>query len=487
MNLPSKSINRGLTVGILAAGLMASLSITFGGAPARAASADKSAHKIVEERFHRRAVEAAYWGMPAVNLWAMREGFKRDVGAGYNSITYFSKPMDWRLQVTTPNNSTLYIFAFWNTQKDGPIVVEVPPTTADVGLFGAVMDMWQRPLLDVGGRGYDRGLGAKYLFLPPGYQNAPPEGYVPIKNDTYNGWFLLRTLLKDFSKENLKKGEAWIKQFKIYPLSQADSPPATKFVDGFGTEIDAIAAYDDTFFDALNTMIQEEPVAEQDMVAMGMLQTIGIEKGKPFKPTKKQRALLKSAVNEAHEGFMHDVVNSSDPYWPGSKWSYLVSPEVVQQTDFTFRYTRLLDYTTRSTIYFSAFSSAKALGDATQYLIGGKDASGMNLDGGGSYTLTVPANPPAKRFWSVLVYDLATGAFVKNTPKAGVTSLDKGLKANSDGSVDVYFGPKPPAGKNANWAPTVAGHDYFLLFRFYGPTETFYDKTWKLNDLKKAK
>ena len=60
------------------------------------------------------------------------------------------------------------MFAFWNTKNDGPIVVEVPPTTKDVGLFGAVMDTWQRPLLDVGDKGTDRGLGAKYLFLPPG-------------------------------------------------------------------------------------------------------------------------------------------------------------------------------------------------------------------------------------------------------------------------------------------------------------------------------
>jgi hypothetical protein len=452
-----------------------------------AQTSDKSTQDIDANRFYRRAVEAAYWGMPAVNLWAMREGFKRDVGAGYNAVTYFSKPMDWKLQVTTPNNSTLYMFSFWNTKKDGPIVVEVPPTTKDVGLFGAVMDMWQRPLLDVGDKGTDRGLGAKYLFLPPGYQDAPPEGYIPIKTDTYNGWFLLRTLLKDFSSENLQKGEDWIKRFKIYPLSQAGNPPATKFVDGHGTEIDAIAPYDDTFFEALNTMIQEEPIAEQDMVAMGMLQTLGIEKGKPFEPTKKQRALLKSAAIEAHEGFMYDVVNTSDPYWSGSTWSYLVTPEVVQQTEFTFRYPRLLDYTARSTLYFAAFSSAKQLGAATQYLLSGKDASGKNLDGGSRYTLTVPAKVPAKQFWSVLVYDLSTGGFVKNTPKAGITSLDKGLKTNSDGSVDVHFGPKAPSGKAANWAPTIKDHDYFLLFRFYGPTETFYDKSWKLNDLEKVK
>ena len=482
MNIPKQSATRAIS-----SALMACMLSTVIAGEASAQTAAEQSQSIAAERFHRRAVEAAYWGMPAVNLWAMREGFKRDVGAGYNAVTYFSKPMDWKLQVTTPNNSTLYMFSFWNTKRDGPIVVEVPPTTKDVGLFGAVMDMWQRPLLDVGDKGTDRGLGAKYLFLPPGYQDAPPEGYVPIKTDTYNGWFLLRTLLKDFSSENLQKGEAWIKQFKIYPLSQAGNPPATKFVDGHGTAIDAIAPFDDTFFDALNTMIQEEPVAEQDMVAMGMLQTIGIEKGKPFKPTDKQRALLKSAANEAHEGFMYDVVNTSDPYWPGSKWSYLASPEVVQQTEFTFKYPRLLDYTSRSTLYFAAFSSAKQLGAATQYLIGGKDASGKNLDGSSNYTLTVPAKAPVKQFWSVLVYDLSTGGFVKNTPKAGVTSLDKGLKTNSDGSVDVYFGPNPPAGKDANWAPTVAGHDYFLLFRFYGPTETFFDKSWTLNDLEEMK
>jgi hypothetical protein len=29
-------------------------------------------------------------------------------------------------------------------------------------------------------------------------------------------------------------------------------------------------------------------------------------------------------------------------------------------------------------------------------------------------------------------------------------SLDKGLQKNADGTVDLYFGPKPPAGKESN-------------------------------------
>jgi hypothetical protein len=402
-------------------------------------------------------------------------------------VLYFSKPQDWHLGITTPNNSTLYIMSFWNTQKDGPIVVEIPPTTKDVGLFGTTMDAWQRPLVDMGGAGYDKGLGAKYLFLPPGYQDIPPKGYVPIPSATYNGWFLLRTLLQGFSEENLKKGEAFIKQIKIYPLSKANKPPKTKYIDGYGVDMNGIAPYDDTFFDALNTMVQEEPVADQDLVAMGMLKSIGIEKGQPFKPSKQQRAMLKTAANQAHEEFMDLVINTADPYWPKSSWSYLLIPEVVQQTGFSFKFPSYLDYSYRAQVYFSAFSSVVIYGTSTQYLLAGKDDTGARLDGGAKYTLNVPANVPVKQFWSVVVYDLKTAGFVRNTPKAGVTSLDKGLKTNSDGSVDIYFGPKAPEGKDANWAPTVADHDYFLLFRFYGPTQSLFDKSYKLPDLGKVK
>jgi hypothetical protein len=234
-------------------------------------------------------------------------------------------------------------------------------------------------------------------------------------------------------------------------------------------------------------MVQEEPVAEQDMVAMGMLKTIGIEKGKPFKPTTKERAALKSAANQAHEEFKDLVVNTADPFWPKSSWSYLVIPEVVQQTGFSFKYPSYLDYSYRGSIYFSAFSSVVNYGTSTQYLVAGKDTSGARLDGGTNYKLTVPANVPVKQFWSVVVYDLDTAALVKNTAKAGVTSLDQGVVTNSDGSVDIHLGPEAPKGKEANWAPTVKGTDYFLLFRFYGPTEKFFDKSYKLNDLKKVK
>jgi hypothetical protein len=75
-------------------------------------SADDLARRTIE----RRAVEAAIWGMPLVNTDAMRQAYFRDAGAKYNDICYFSKPQDWKFQVTTPNASTNYIYFNYNRQ-----------------------------------------------------------------------------------------------------------------------------------------------------------------------------------------------------------------------------------------------------------------------------------------------------------------------------------------------------------------------------------
>ena len=61
--------------------------------------------------------------------------------------------------------------------------------------------------------------------------------------------------------------------------------------------------------------------------------------------------------------------------------------------------------------------------------------------------------------------------------------LNRGRCKNADGSVDIYFGPKAPAGKEANWIPTKADNRFFLLFRFYGPEPAALDGSWQLNDI----
>ncbi len=74
--------------------------------------------------------------------------------------------------------------------------------------------------------------------------------------------------------------------------------------------------------------------------------------------------------------------------------------------------------------------------------------------------------------------------------KQGRVSLGStdGLKANFDGTVDLYFGPQRPEGSpESNWVQTNPGDGWFVLFRFYGPKKEFYDRSWKLPDFEKTK
>jgi hypothetical protein len=94
---------------------------------------------------------------------------------------------------------------------------------------------------------------------------------------------------------------------------------------------------------------------------------------------------------------------------------------------------------------------------------------------------------PVRLYWSATVYDRATHSFIREMPKLACSSLTPGLIKNADGSMDIYFGPGAPAGKEANWVPTKSGSEFEVLFRFYGPEKPLFDKTWKLGDIEEVK
>ena len=97
--------------------------------------------------------------------------------------------------------------------------------------------------------------------------------------------------------------------------------------------------------------------------------------------------------------------------------------------------------------------------------------------------MNIAGNIPAENFWSVVVYDAETRSMINNDlqPLPGIRSLDADkLLKNDDGSYDVYFGPEAPEGFENNWVKTNEGDGWFVLFRFYSPTEAFYDKSWQL-------
>lgn len=63
------------------------------------------------------------------------------------------------------------------------------------------------------------------------------------------------------------------------------------------------------------------------------------------------------------------------------------------------------------------------------------------------------------------------------------TSQSPKLLAKADGSVDIYFGPKAPAGKENNWVQTIPGKGWNTLLRLYGPLQPWFDKTWRPGEI----
>jgi len=139
----------------------------------------------------------------------------------------------------------------------------------------------------------------------------------------------------------------------------------------------------------------------------------------------------------------------------------------------------------RGVVYTMAFFSPKRSGAGSFYLMAIKDKQGRPFDGGNTYRLGVPANVPVTQYWSATVYDRATHGLIRTLPWSSRSSQTPGIEKNPDGSVDVYFAPEAPTGKESNWVPTKAGGQFEVLFRFYGPEKALFDKTWKLPDIEK--
>jgi hypothetical protein len=442
----------------------------------------QSAAQSLDDRLiESRAVEAMIWGMPAVNTDLMLQAALHSTAAKPNDIVYWSRPANWKNQTLTPNPDSIYFMSFWNV-KDGPIVIDIPP--ADGGsLAGNIVNVWQMPLEDAGPEGADKGKGGKYIILPPGYKGATPEGAFVLQSDTYSGFALLRSNLASHSDADVAKSVAYGKGIRIYRLGAATE---TKFVDAYDTLFDSTIRYDASFYANLDRIVQEEPWLDRDRVMIDVLRTLGIDKGKPFHPDDRMRGLLDAAARDAH-GWLSQQYDLGFPVMnPGIRWFPAARADVVKAVQNGYANPDEYPVDARGVTYTLGFTGIKRIGAAQFYLMVAKDKSGDAFDGSALYRLTVPAGAPVRNYWSVTVYDRETHALVKNMDRASVASISPGVQKDVDGSVDVYFGPMAPAGKQANWVPTDANRKFELLFRLYGPEKPLFDHSWKLPDVQKA-
>ncbi|MEM5429294.1 DUF1254 domain-containing protein [Cupriavidus oxalaticus] len=446
----------------------------FDGVPTTATT-----QKVYDNLDFVRGVEAFLNGIPGASLVAIRAGL-REAGAVGNTVGVFESLMDSKSLFLTANTETVY---FWNWMdlKDGPMVVETP-----ANILGVVDDFWFRYVTDMGNAGPDKGKGGKYLFVPPGYSGPlPASGYFIVRSPTYGNLLFGRAFMQHGDP---RPGVASLKSgLKVYRLADAASPPVTRFIDLSGKVMNTVHANNFKFFEEVNQIIQEEPAGAYGADMAGIFAAIGMEKGKPFAPDDRMKRILTDAVAVGNATARAIDFANRDPgvlIYPDRRWT---TPFIGGSYEWLRNGARNFD--ARTLFFYAATIDTPAMavampGVGSQYAAANVDASGKPFDGARTYRLRVPANVPAKDFWSVVVYDTQTRSMLQTDQRFPSLSSEKGtLARNADGSVDLYFGPRAPAGKASNWIQTVPGKSWFTIFRLYGPLQPWFDKRWKLEDV----
>jgi hypothetical protein len=441
--------------------------------------AGDTTQRLLELQKLNRAVEVYLTQMMAVSEIAVREGMRKFGLTKSNQVVIWEQLMGPQTVLLTANTETVYAIGHLFLKEDGPTVVEAPPK-----MLGFLQNGLQRYLADIGPLGADKGKGGKFLILPPGYAGSVPNGYFVVRSPTYSAMFAMRGFQVNGKTDD---AVALMKQTKVYPLNKASSPPAMDFKNGSGKEIDTLFPDNFRYFELLAMLVDEEPLESFGPLERYQMQAIGIEKGKPFAPDEKSKALLYEAARLGGAiGRANTYALPAIPYYPDRKWQGTPSGMT-----YTFTKDGAPQVDARNNVYYMAAGNSpsmmdKNVGQGSQYLWTYRDASGEYLDGAKTYRLHVLPNIPAKNFWSVVVYDsLSRSELQGSQPLPSVSSYSKPV-VNADGSIDVTFGPDEPKEKT-NWIKTVAGKGWFPIFRFYSPTEPFFDKTWKLEDIAEVK
>lgn len=453
-----------------------------------------------------------------VSIHALRKGMQ-DLGMKPNEVLIFSELMDAKSLFLTANADTIYVMGYLDLSK-GPVVIETPPE-----FLGVAQDAWFRWVIDLGIPGPDRGLGGKYLIVPPGYKGPLPQGEFNISQSQTNTvlWFG-RSFLADH-KDPKPVVDVIRAHTKVYPyepgglgtplaeflagkapIAPLKEPAPTVFHEGSGTVMNTLPPNDWTFFEMLNEVVQEEPATALDPELMGPIAALGIVKGKPFAPDGRMKKLMAEGLALANATSRTLFVSPRDPSWyyyPDSAWfNFLFQtgyqfetpiPEITKEGVKPFPDTGYRTMDARTNFFYGVTGITPAMamrlpGMGSQYLLAMTDAEKNHFDGAKTYKVTLPKSIPAANFWSLTVYDNMTRSMLatpQGFPRAGSQSYPSpAAEPNPDGSTTVWFAPEQPKGvERGNWIQTVPGKGWFTILRLYSPLEPFFDKSWRIGEI----
>jgi hypothetical protein len=455
---------------------------------------DQSITKKTAEFLHRRileqrATQLVTWAMPMMNFEqlypALHANLKTSNGMDVSEEDIFFGLYDGYDGVypfMTANVTTPYTIGFSDLSQTGPIVVDLPPGA----IYGVVDNAWMQPIHEIDGK------PGKLLLVGPGQKYPKDFDGKIIQSDTFRVFYFYRALGTGDKAKQLRTA------VQAYKLSDAAKPPKTKFVKYEPKPGDKIALNtqprDMQFWELVNTYVQREPMADRDRFFYAWLKDLGIEKGKPFKPTDYQKEILQAGLDVGmamSQAISFNKTRNMFPtsiYGKDSGWEDAMAgmdPKIDLATYSMFNERASYGFEATTT---SAGMVSRTPGKGSAYLGSYYDAKGNALMGGNHYQLRINPNPPAANFWSITVYDIENRLIIRNKIKrSDRSSRTEGLIKNADGSVDMYFGPVAPKGKEVNWIQTNEGQSFFVYLRLYGPEKAYFDQSFPMNKIEKIK
>lgn len=435
----------------------------------------ESAEALYEKLDAYRATELFLWSQPIVSFAIWRDQARAKHKDFKNRSTLHVKTYDDRVGVLTINQSSEYFFSFVNTDDEATIM-EIPPGI----VVGLVTDFWQRGLTDLGVFSVNAGAGGTYVIHGP----RTPRDKIPdikgatvLSSETSNAFILMRFI----RIEGETPVEELQSQVKIYGASEE---PGLDLVPGGDKPLQGYPPRGMAYWELLHEVLQEEDTAERDRFYMYLAHTLGIERGKPFEPTKAQKAALMAGVTSGEAVAKTFVFNERlDGVLRKDGWRVILSGSLPDAFEHTQRVRDFDMLDPRSRFTYEAITSSPRMGHPVvgrgqAYAGMFEDSDDNRLLGSGKYVMRFNPPPPAELFWSVVIYDVESRTLIVNeTQNATIGSrATPDLQTNEDGSVDIYVGPTPPPGKKSNWVQSVPGRGWFPYVRMYGPGADWFDE-----------
>ena len=437
----------------------------------------KGSDELFDAMDFQRACQAYIWTTPAVSYkqWQVAQAETFNAHNLGEFVVYNS--LKEKRGIVTANLTTPYVINFLSL-KDGAIEVNVPAGS----MAGMFLDLWQRPVADIGLTGPDQGKGGSYIVVGPEEDKSKYKGKADfvIQSETNNIFIGIRVL--DLSPEFVKKVR---EEMKVVRMGKPASP--VTFIQGVDKEWSGTAPRGLEYWKLLNQILQEEPVREQDKVLMAMLEPLGLKKGMTFNPDERQQKILKegAAMGELMLKNLQTNPRFAEHYWEGTNWYKSFDFTVPQITNYK------VELDERAVWFYEAVTSSEGMvnptpGKGQVYMTTKRDNIGNLLRADKTYVLHVPKDVPVAQFWSLSLYSENTRRNYDNggteIASASLDSKMKQLQFNEDGSIDLYIGAKAPEGKESNFMKTTGQDGWFVYFRLYAPTEPFFDKSYKLPD-----